>query len=318
MTDPSRVLTVTLNPALDLTYHVPDITIGAVHRIRQPSKRAGGKGVNVARVLHQLEVPVTAFAVVGGMTGRQVAAEFAASQIPADFLDLPAGETRHTVTITDGSGGSTLFNEPGPEVDESTLDDVGQRISEHACNHDVVVFSGRLPPGLPADTYAGLIRVAGEAGARTVLDTSGPALLAGVRGEPDLVKPNRDELAEATGTTDPSAGAAVLRRAGARAVAVSLGANGLFLATAAGCWRTRVSEPTVGNATGAGDATVAGLVLGLLGEEPWPARAALGVAAGTAAVHDPTAGQIDLEVFTRLRRLVPAGTVAVDRDRARS
>lgn len=318
MTDTPKVLTVTLNPAVDVTYHLPDLTIGEVHRVDQTCKRAGGKGLNVARVLHQLGIEVTALAIVGGPTGRLLAAEFATSNINADFLELADAETRRTVTIVEASGRSTLFNESGPVVDEKELDRISCWIGRHAPHHDVVVFSGRLPPGLGHTAYAKLIDLARQAGAQTVLDTSGPALLAGAKARPDLIKPNREELGEATGTTDPSDGAEILRQAGATAVAVSLGENGLFVSTTEGCWQAPVCEPVVGNATGAGDATVAGLVMGLLSERSWPQRIALGVAAGTAAVLSRTAGQIDPDVFSGLRDSIQAATHAVPTPARRS
>lgn len=313
MTDPDgSVLTVTLNPAIDVTYAVERMAVGAVHRVRTVRRRAGGKGVNVALVLHQLGVPVTATGMLAGTVGAQIRRELDHMGLAHAFGELPHGESRHTVTVVDDAGTSTLFNEPGPHIDQRALYALAEELKRRARHHEIVVLSGSLPAGAPDSTYATLVAIAKASGARTVLDTSGVWLTEGIKAGPDLVKPNREELLEASGLNDVASAAMSLRAAGAVAVAVSLGAEGLMLETSAGRWHRSAPEAVSGNATGAGDAAVAGLAMGLLQSVEAPELAALAVAAGTAAMYRPTAGEIDLEVFSSLTTSARDATVELN------
>ncbi len=166
----------------------------------------------------------------------------------------------------------------------------------------MVVASGSLPPGIPTDAYAAVVRLAHEAGALGVVDTSAAPLLAALEAGPDLVKPNRDELAEVTGETDPVAGARLLLERGAREVVVSAGADGLLDVTVTGeVWRAALDAPLAGNPTGAGDAAVAALAAGLA--EGRTARESLAdaVAWSAAAVLHPLAGHVRPDDVGRLR-----------------
>jgi tagatose 6-phosphate kinase len=168
----------------------------------------------------------------------------------------------------------------------------------------VVVLCGSLPPGLPEDAYAVLVRAARARGVPALVDTSGPALLAALPAAPALVKPNADELADATGRSDPRAAAEALRAAGAEAVVASLGPEGLLAVTPQGAWRARPAERLRGNPTGAGDAAVAALAAGLAADDTWPVRLAEAVALSAAAVAAPLAGSFDPAVHRRLRARV--------------
>jgi tagatose 6-phosphate kinase len=177
----------------------------------------------------------------------------------------------------------------------------------------VVVFSGSLPPGVPADAYAGLIAAAAAAGVPAILDASGSALTFGAAAGPAIVKPNLAELAAVTGrslcTPDGRAGpdlAAVecagrtFRGSGAGAVVVSLGADGLLAVTQAGTWHARPPGHVAGNPTGAGDAVVAGLADSLVRGHDWPATLRHAVALGTAAAGAPVAGEFAVTDYERL------------------
>jgi tagatose 6-phosphate kinase len=291
------IVTVTPNTALDVTYTVDGLVPDAVHRTRDVRRRAGGKGVNVARVLHALGADVRAIATAGGATGAAVAAELGAAGLPADLVPI-AGETRRTTTVLSTVDGSvTLFNEPGPVLSGPEWTALAERVRRR--EPEVLVCSGSLPPGAPPDGYAQLVT-----GVTSILDTSGPALLAGLAGRPAVVKPNAEELCEVTGSDDPVAAAGELRRAGARAVVVSLGAEGLLAVTASGVWQATPSSVLHGNSTGAGDAVVAALALGLSRREPWPDILRRAVALSGAAVLGPLAGDVDLAHYHRELELV--------------
>ncbi|UUV31045.1 1-phosphofructokinase family hexose kinase [Amycolatopsis roodepoortensis] len=288
------IVTVTPNTALDVTYTVDGLRPGDVHRVRTVRQRAGGKGVNVARVLHTIGADVRAIFTAGGPTGTAVVGELAAAGIPAGVVPI-GGETRRTTTVLADDGSVTLLNEPGPRLTEDEWQALATAV--RARKPDVLVCSGSLPPG--AGGYAGLL-----GGAPSILDTSGEALLDGLAGRPSVVKPNADELREVTGLRDPVAAARELRKAGAGAVVVSLGPEGLLAVTGSGTWHAAPSTALRGNTTGAGDAVVAALALGLSRAESWPDILRRAVALSGAAVLGPLAGDVDLAHYQAEQGLV--------------
>ena len=300
------IITVTLNAALDLTYHVDALVPHRTHRVRTVTERPGGKGLNVASLLHCLGEPVLATGFLGGTTGKQVLARLDASGLPARFAPI-AAETRRTVTVADGADATGLW-EPGPIVTHaewSAFIRIFQDLlpkTEHVAHgpRAVVVLAGSLPRGLPPDAYATLIRIAHEHGARTVLDTSGEPLTLGLAAAPDVIKPNADEFA-ALGTSIETLARGGGNGTGSTAVVASDGPRGLLAVTAAGTWRAEPPEILTGNPTGAGDACVAALARGLRDDTPWPERLADAVALSAAAVAAPVAGTADLTLYRTLR-----------------
>ena len=300
------ILVVALNPALDITHRLDHVDWAGVNRPAAVHVSPGGKGLNVARVLRALGADVLLAALAGGQAGNVVRSALSDSGIPACITEI-SGETRRTFAVVDtGRGETAIFNEPGPRIAASEyaafLDCYAGAVARCAA----VVLSGSLPPGLPDSAYADLIGLAADAGVPSLLDTSGPALTAGLAGGPAVVKPNSAELEAAVGRPlrradgqDSERYAAVvqaagqLRRAGAGAAVVTLGADGLLAVTDGGCWHA-AAPPARGNPTGAGDAAAAGLALGMAAGTPWPQRLAQAAALGAAAVAAPVAGQFEV------------------------
>jgi 1-phosphofructokinase family hexose kinase len=301
------IITVTLNAALDVTYRVPRLEPHTSHRVSEVSQVAGGKGVNVASVLARQGLPVLATGLLGGATGELVRTDLDARGIRHSFSPC-AGESRRAVTVvSEADGDATVFNEPGPLVQPAEwtafLDHLSGLVEGLGAR--VVVASGSLPPGLPLDACAEVVRVARGRGARSIVDTSGGALTAALASGPDLVKPNRDELREATGERDLVAGARVLLARGAREVVVSAGAEGLVAVQRSGeVLRAALGTPLAGNPTGAGDAAVAALAAGLARGATDPDALADAVAWSAAAVLHPLAGQVHQDDIDRLRPFV--------------
>ncbi|TQS30724.1 1-phosphofructokinase family hexose kinase [Microbispora sp. KK1-11] len=303
------ILTVTLNAALDVTYGVDDVDWDGVNRVRGVHRRAGGKGVNVARVLTALGHEVLAAGLAGGPTGDAVLADLAAAGVPTAFTPI-AGETRTTLAVR-AARRTTLFNEPGPVVTPEELSRFLDAYERALGGAAAVVISGSLPRGLPADLYATLAAVAARHDVPAVVDADGAPLRHAPAGRPAVLKPNAEELARAVRpdageAPDIATGARLLRDEGAGSVVVSLGADGVLAATPEGTWRARMPYRVEGNPTGAGDALVAGLALGLVEGTPWPERLRRAAALGAAAVAAPVAGDFDPGVY---RRVHPAITV---------
>ncbi len=214
------------------------------------------------------------------------------------------------------SGDATGFWEPGPTVTPPEWSLFLAEFRELLGPATVVTLSGSLPPGVPLDGYATLIALAASAGVPTVLDSSGPALLAGMRAAPSVAKPNTDELAALLGTLchvtarrpGPHGLAEAVRSVAAGPVVVSRGAAGLLAVIADEVWECAPPVLVEGNPTGAGDACVAALARGLRDHVPWPDLLSDAVALSAAAVAAPVAGAFDPDVYRRTRvTATPAG-----------
>jgi 1-phosphofructokinase family hexose kinase len=290
------ILVVCLNPALDVTHHLAGVDWSGVNRPQQVSTAPGGKGLNVARTLHALGSDVLVAGLAGGVTGEAVSTALDEAGVPSRFTPV-AGQTRRTFAVVDTIRHDTaLFNEPGPPVSAGEYAEFLVLYEESLAWSDAVVLSGSLPPGLPEDSYAGLAERAAAAGVPVVLDAGGATLRRGVAARPAIAKPNLAELQDAVrrplaGLAAVAAAAAELRAAGAGAVVVSLGREGLLGVTGEGAWHAAAPAQATGNPIGAGDAVVAGLAHGLVLGWPWAQRLRHAAALGTACVAAPVAGQ---------------------------
>ncbi len=306
---PGPILVVSLNPALDITHHVADVDWDGVNRPAEVRSRAGGKGVNVARTLRALSAEVRLAGLAGGATGAALQAEVAEAGIPAAFTRI-AGETRRSFTIVDtGRALTAVFNEPGPDISAAEYERFLAGYAAELAGSAAVVLTGSLPPGIGPASYAELTTMAARAGVPVVLDAGGEVLRLGAAAGAAIVKPNRAELEQTagqqlTGLASVAAAARELIAAGARAAVVSLGPDGLLALTGSGSWQA-LPPAVAGNPTGAGDAVVAGLALGLTRDWTWPDRLRHAAALGTATAAAPVAGQFDLADYDRLCSDIP-------------
>jgi tagatose 6-phosphate kinase len=291
------LLSVCLNPAVDVTYRVGTAVVpGSSHRVTQVGERAGGKAINVARVLHQLDVPCRVLAFIGGTSGEAIRSGLSTTGIEADLVEIDE-PTRRTVTVVDPLD-ATVFNEPGPAVAAADWSTLISRFRTLLDRMQLVVLSGSLPPGVPADGYRTLTELAQAGGVPVIVDADGEPLESALAAKPYLVKPNLAELRTLLGGTLTSredivaAGRRVQAR-GARNVVISCGPDGLVAITEDGSWRAVCAEVLAGNPTGAGDALVAALALGTAADHPWPQRLRDGVSLAASAVASPLAGEID-------------------------
>jgi tagatose 6-phosphate kinase len=295
------ILTVTLNTALDITYRVRKLRPHASHRVDETTERPGGKGLNVARVLAALGHEVTVTGFVGGVTGRALRERLAQTPDVVDALVPVSGATRRTIAVADATtGDTTQLNEPGPQITPAEWAGFQETYEVLLRSCSAVALCGSLPPGVPVGAYAQLVRTARALAVPVLLDTSGEPLRRGIAARPDIVKPNADELAELTGSHDPSQATRDARRRGAHAVVASLGPQGLLARTPEGDWRAAPLRPVRGNPTGAGDSAVAGLLSGLVEHLPWPDRLARSVALSAATVLSPAAGEFDQQAYEEL------------------
>jgi 1-phosphofructokinase len=260
------ILTLTLNPSLDRTIEVPELVRGAMVRAGATRLDPGGKGVNVARALAAHKLQTCAVVPRGGPEGRQLTELLEEEGI--DVCAVPVtGHTRSNVSLVEPDGLVTKINEPGGELTADDVERIVKAVLDTAVSADWVVASGSLPPGVPDTFYYDLGRRLTERGVRFAVDTSGPALVAALRAQPALVKPNREELAEAAGHEIDTIGDVVraatkMRETGAVTVLASLGVDGAVMVGAQGILHGESPVDQSRSAVGAGDAMLAGYLAG--------------------------------------------------------
>lgn len=303
----SPIVTVTLNPAVDLTVALAGLTPGAVHRAQAAETNAGGKGVNVAGCIGDWGAAVMATGVLGDGNDTAFVRLFAAKGIVDRFVRAP-GDTRTNIKIADtASGATTDVNMPGLAVDAATLAAVTAVLDDAVTADTWVVLAGSLPAGVADTAWSALIARLNGQGARVVLDTSGAPLAAALAASeaalPYAIKPNRHELEAWAGhaLADTDALVATARRLiarGVRLVAVSLGEEGAVFVTADTALVARLPPIRTLSTVGAGDAMVAGLATGLAEALPLEALARRAVAFATAKLgrigsHLPSRAEVD-------------------------
>jgi 6-phosphofructokinase 2 len=300
-----RVVTMTLNPALDKSIHVTQVVPERKLRSDRPIHEPGGGGINVARVLHALGVHADAHWTCGGHTGERLAGLLDATGIEHHPLAID-GETReHLIVFETSTGYQFRFGTPGPILLEAELTAMEARIRGLQADTPYLVLSGSLPDSAPEDTYARLVASA-PASTRVILDTSGGALAHALdAGGVFLAKPNQRELEALAGRPvedDASlmeAARSLIDRDLVEVVVTSLGAGGALAVTKERAWHVRAPAVRVLSAVGAGDSMVAGMVAALLWGRPLVGAIRYGVAAGAAAVTTPGTELCRLEDIER-------------------
>ncbi|MBW8453065.1 MAG: 1-phosphofructokinase [Pseudomonas sp.] len=293
----ARVLTVTLNPALDLTVQLPALRLGEVNRSDNLQAHAAGKGLNVAQVLADLGHQLTVTGFLGEANAQPFEQLFAARGFADEFVRV-AGETRSNIKLAEADGRITDINGPGLEVGAAQRDELLARLERLVPGHELVVVAGSLPRGVELPWFVELLQRLARLGARVALDTSGAALREGLALSPWLIKPNEEELAQARGLdpADAQALADEARRLNARIehVVMSQGAAGVSWFSPAAAWHAQPPKVRVVSTVGAGDSLLAGMLHGLLAG--WPAERTLAHATAIAA---QAVGQIGFGITDR-------------------
>jgi 1-phosphofructokinase family hexose kinase len=302
------IVTVTLNAAVDRTLTVPNFQRGQRHRASEGLTLAGGKGINIARALKSLGIPVIATGLAGGQTGMRIVEELTAEAILNDFVRIE-DDSRTSTAIVDPTGGSyTEVNEWGPHVAREELEILLEKLAYLSRAGDYVIFAGSLPRGVEPGFYGEAIRDLNRRGVLTVLDSEGEALRLGTQAEPHLVSPNDREAEGLVGQEfhdddDFLAGLDAIAEQGARNVLIT---------GESGCWallrsdralhRYRALAPRVDpvSAVGSGDVLLAGYVAARLEDRTDEEALRTAVAAGAASTLELGAGRFEPREAGRL------------------
>jgi 6-phosphofructokinase 2 len=300
------IVTVTINPAIDIFVNVTRVEPTRKLRCSSPKRDPGGGGINVARVAHRLGSNVAAIYPTGGAIGKLLHRLVEREGIDS-LITLSHVETRENFTAYEESTGNQYrFVLPGSPLHRAEWEAVLARLSSLAEKPRYVVASGSVPPGVPEDFFAQVVRHAKALGAKTVIDSSGPSLKAAIREGVTLIKPNLVELSDLVGTPldDDDKRVAACRKltsAGrAEAIALTLGEDGALLVTATRAWRSRPMNIEVVSTVGAGDSFLGGMVAALASGKALEDAFRVGVAAGSAAVLSPGTELCREEDVTRL------------------
>mgnify|MGYP000196813113 FL=1 len=289
MTD---ILTITLNPALDVLTTIDKVSDTHKMRCGAVIKHPGGGGVNVARVLHRLGANCVALYLAGGVTGERHHKLMNAEKVRCHVMPI-AEETRESFSVHETSSGNDFrFVLPGPNVSATEYEACFDYVAQHMPKKFLVI-SGGLAPGVPDNFYARLTALAKQHGVRVVLDANGPALAEALKVGVYLFKPSLRELRDLTGQDLPdqesqvAAAQQLIQSGQAEVVAVSLGVDGALVVSATEYWHARSIPVDVQTTIGAGDSFVAGMVWALSREDSLLKAFQFGMASGAAALLSP-------------------------------
>ncbi|HXH87029.1 MAG TPA: 1-phosphofructokinase family hexose kinase [Gaiellaceae bacterium] len=301
-------MTVTLNAALDRTLTVPSFQRGHRHRASQVLTLAGGKGINVARALKRLDVPVVATGLAGGRTGTRIVEELTAEAILNDFVRIGEESRASTAVVDPMENSYTEINEWGPLVAPVELEMLLEKLHYLSRGADFVIFAGSLPRGVDEAFYADAIRDLNRRGVKVVLDTEGEPLRLAVEAEPYLVSPNQREAEHVVGQEldDEDDYLMALDRI------AELGARNVHVTHESGCFglfreerqvrRYRASAPAVEpvSVVGAGDVLLAQFIAAQLNGKSAEDALRIAVAAGAASTLEVGAGRFEPREVGRL------------------
>lgn len=265
------ILTVTLNPAIDKTYTAQSLILGNVNRMRDVINIAGGKGVNVTKILCQYGCEVTATGYLGGYTGRFIEEDIKRRGAVCDFVSL-AGDTRCNINVLSDDGFVTEILEPGPVVTKEDEQAFLERYNMLLATCELVVLSGSVGRGMTGTIYKRLVSLAKGKKVPVFLDSSGESMKLGMEACPNLIKPNWKELEYLVSHKIESREeiietAAKLYQTGIDTVVVSMGKKGLVSVSREGIFTARLSEASdvkVVNTVACGDSVVASYAMSFL------------------------------------------------------
>lgn len=281
------IYTVTFNPSIDYVMFVDDFKIDGLNRAQDTNKFAGGKGINVSRVLKTLGVDSTALGFAGGFPGDFIAQTLKDSDIHTNFVQVDE-DTRINVKLKTGQ--ETEVNAQGPNVTDAQFQSLLNQIKETTDN-DTVIVAGSVPKSIPSDAYAQIAKITKQTGAQLVVDAEKDLVESVLEYQPLFIKPNKDEL-EVMFNTSVKSDEDVIKYAkqildkGAQSVIVSLGGDGAIYVDRQQSIKAVNPKGKVINTVGSGDSTVAGMVAGLATGLSVQDAFKQAVASGTATAFD--------------------------------
>ncbi|NJH68554.1 tagatose-6-phosphate kinase [Staphylococcus agnetis] len=303
-----KVLTVTLNASIDISYHMEELRLDTTNRVTQVSKTAGGKGLNVTRVGHQLGLDITASGIVGGTSGLFIKQQLDRLHIPHQFLDSGV-ESRFCIAMITQDAQTEVL-ESGIALNETVQEQFVTFYDTLIKDYDIIAISGSIPPGLSVTMYQDLIDIAKRQNKFVILDVNGATLATILKQEtvfkPDLIKPNEEEIAELTGNPGHLSIQSLQNALNQPIfnqlpnVLVTLGKDGALLKHHSQFYQVNIPSINAVNAVGSGDSSIAGFCSGLVQSEDIQNATKRAMAAGMANAMQHETGKIDMHDFETL------------------
>lgn len=305
------ILTVTMNPAIDKIYFVKSFQLGEVHRPIEMIASAGGKGLNVARVIHLLGEKVAASGFLGGGNGDYIAKKIKELSIENRFVKIDQ-ETRICINVTDSKTQlCTEILEAGPSISDEEKELFLKQFDDMIEDVDLITISGSLPKGLPQSFYRSMITIAHKRGKKVLLDTSGEAFVEGIKAKPYLVKPNVDEIMNIYDQPmktqeDWCEAIRFLKEKGIQVPVISLGKNGCIAGLEDGIYKVDIPPVKVINTVGSGDSFIGGFAVGKVRNLRGIEILRLASSAGSANTQFNQTGYVEQEVVNKFYKKITA------------
>ncbi|MGG5315150.1 tagatose-6-phosphate kinase [Enterococcus sp. AZ072] len=299
------IVTITMNPSIDISYPLESFQLNTVNRLSNTRKTAGGKGLNVTRVLKQLNHEVIASGLLGGYVGEGIKTELNAASISHQFAEI-SGNTRNCIAILH-EGKQTEILESGPIIQAEEVQSFLTQLDDMIPTAEVLTISGSLPQGVPEDFYVEVIKRCKDFEKPVVLDCSGKALQQVLSSpyKPYLIKPNQEELSELLGISleDTASIKDALMNdlfTGIQWVVISLGAQGAVAKHQDTFYRVTIPKIDVENPVGSGDATVAGFAAAIAEGKDAKALLKRGNVLGMLNAQEAVTGAVNLANYQQL------------------
>lgn len=298
------IVTITLNPSIDRSYMVNEFEKNRVFRCTDYTKTAGGKGLNVTRVINDLGEAVISTGFLGGRNGNFIQDELDALNIKNDFIKIK-GETRDCIAILGGDNSQTEILESGPEISKYELNDFLKNYDNIIKESKIICASGSLPKNTNIDMYFNLIKTANKYNKKFILDTSGECLKEGIKAKPFLIKPNKEELENIISCKINNIEGFIkeaikIQLSGVENVLISMGGDGSILVCSHGVLRTVIPKVNILNPVGSGDSMVAGFAVALERGYSIEKTLMFASACGTANAMEMRTGEVNIDNINSL------------------
>lgn len=302
------IITVTMNPAIDKTIEIENFEVGTLNRIISSVSDVGGKGINVSKTINAIKGETLATGFVGGKTGELIKETLENLGIRTDFVNVES-ETRINTKVFAKNTGITELNEQGATVTKEKLDELVKKLVSYADENTIFVLAGSVPNGVPKDIYKTITLLVKEKGSRVVLDADGDLFKNSLTSLPDVIKPNREELAEYAGIKGKPTVKQIVEIAeqlvhmGIKTVAVSMGKDGSVFINQNEKYQCPTIDVEVFSTVGAGDAMVAGIAYAMDKDYTFKNTIRLSAATSTGAVTTKGTRPPSYELVVELKNL---------------
>ena len=290
------IYTITLNPSIDHVVAMNDLQEGLVNKVNIENFYAGGKGINVSKILKEHGVENIALGFISGFTGEFIKNNLEQCGIKNDFINVLNGYSRINMKIKTNEN-ETEINGLGPSISESNIEELFSKL-EKLSSSDILVLAGSIPPTPPDNFYEEIMKRLSNKNIKIIVDARNNLLLNVLKYRPFLIKPNHHEISEIFNLEIKTTDELIfygnkLKEMGAQNVLISLGGDGAILLTESNeIYRSNIPKGTLKNSVGSGDSMVGGFIAGYLKTNDYKEALRLGAASGSATAYSDDLAKI--------------------------